>query len=163
MIKSLMTILVVLIFSQFLLLFTTLATPSSNPLIENSEQINADFARGFTTLVNCNYFIKNYPKYRKKLLTHTKVWFGYTTDPAHDPYIAVTRADENTILLTDKYFAITDANTREGTMGHELMHIIGMPQHRKSPMYEAEDRRKDPIYTVEHFCYHKETPWLGYR
>ncbi|SRR5580765_2753048 len=135
-------------------------TPKPLPLYANAEQIYTDYARGYTTLINCNYFRKTYPRYRKVLIKHNEVFFAYSTDPIMKDNYAVTITEENTIYLSDNFFAVKDAAYREGIIGHELMHIIGMPNHKNDNMSRA-DIIKDAIYITEHWCYHGDHPWTG--
>ena len=144
--------------TEFAIWHRTRLVPRPLPLYTNAEQLNIDFNRGFTTLLNCGYFRHTYPKYRKELFKHTEVFFAYSNDSYIKPYYAITVRSENTIYLSDAFFQVKDANSREGILAHEMLHIVGMPPHKKDIM-QGDDRIGDAIYTVEAKCFHPDQKW----
>lgn len=126
-----------------------------NLLMKYADRTIGDLNRGASTLANCEYFKRTYPKLFRELIKIKPVYFGY--DPFNpiliDAY-AVTYASERVILLSDLFFEETDT-MRESIMAHELMHVMGLI-HGPGDMSDPPIRRRDPIYFTITTCFGSE-------
>lgn len=124
------------------------AKPTENLLLTRENEVQLDFATAVSTLSRCLPFQREFPTAHAKLRTDFIRGFGYVDrgEAATVVYAYVIEA-QKTIVLTPLFFQ-EDAPMRASIMGHEILHLLGMPKHSK-PLNES----LDVIYLTVSACF----------
>ncbi len=128
-----------------------------DPLPSFYAALEVAYPRAVNTLLTCEYFREYYP---------AKAWMLEQLATYDPPSIEIfnfsdreacgyARANRNTIYLFKNAFDEPEAcGTLESTLGHELLHIIRLPNH-KIPTIPS----MDEIYQITYKCFGRNYPY----
>ena len=120
-----------------------------NPLLSQQKEVIEQLTDGAVVLINCKDFKRRYPKEYKKLwkILDNPVGIAYQPTLPENDVIAYAGLFGAQITVTPIFFALTPRQ-RVVTLGHELLHLAGLPDHKRKL-----DRTKDPIYQQTVRCF----------
>ena len=118
------------------------------PHLDRAEELNRDLNSGAMILSNCLYFRRMYPKFYREIVKPRNVYFAFSSSKRYARLYSEAHPEDSTILLTSGYFTVKSALKRQAILGHELLHLIGLPDHSRQHDYTS-----DPIYTIERICF----------
>ena len=125
----------------------------SNPVIIDQTAIGQDLNLAASTLMNCPAFRTQYPEKLPLLLKLGPIGFSYAPPTASrfDGAYAATPRGKRMMYLTRLFFEQT-RRARQAIIGHELMHILGLPESvtHNTPYMNPET---DPIYRLTYACF----------
>ena len=119
-------------------------------------QLDGELHAAYTQLMNCTYFRNTYKRIWRRWSYKKSLPTTFGSERGDGTYLAYVTVDRKTIVVADVYFDQTEKE-RISTMGHELMHVMGLPDHDE----DRWDELSDPVYLAERICYgyRDELPW----
>lgn len=102
-------------------------------------------------LRTCEYFTNNYPYEAQKLINMKEIHVDYVQENHGNMVAYVDMHLKDIVYVNQRYLEIEDEWKRQSVIAHELMHILGLPDHKKN--FQEKDMKDDPIYKATRECF----------
>lgn len=118
-----------------------------------SAKIQKAFKDGVHILANCPYLRRAYPKRHRYLIKYVAKPIWFIKAETTFELCASAQADIRTISLYANFFTHKGCQTWKEMIAHEVLHLVGFPNHKIGKDNKVIDKRDDVVYLIIDHCF----------